>query len=168
MRLFNKVKMKFINTNALNRILEDFKRCGNNGDFQAFAEETRLEGKPVCIDTEPVRELLEKSYEDDYKYLIKCEAEDLRYFGLNYLTRINFFRVLLGTKEDFTIEDIKNDRKSNRVGFELIELKTDGSHYEFIIKDTIKNRIIGWQSIPGSDVFMEYLKEHLFPKDKLC
>ncbi len=54
------------------------------------------------------------------------------------------------------------------MGFEFMEIKNDGSHYEFIIRETIMNNIVSWQDLPDVGAIKEYLKEHPFPKDKLC
>ena len=48
-----------------------------------------------------------------------------------------------------------------------MELKTDGSHYEFMIRETIVNNMMTWEDFPGVDGVKKYLKNHPFPKDKL-
>ena len=65
------------------------------------------------------------------------------------------------------MEEVKHDRRACRIGFELMELKTIDSHHEFIIKNTVHNRILGWGALPSVDNFQAYLKEHKFPKDSL-
>jgi hypothetical protein len=56
--------------------------------------------------------------------------------------------------------------KSQKMGFELMELKTDGSHYEFLIREKITHRIVQWGDLPDVDTVREYLEKHLFPKDQ--
>jgi len=56
--------------------------------------------------------------------------------------------------------------KSQKMGFELMELKTNGSHYVFLIRETIMNRIVGWEDLPDLDLVKEYLRKHIFPEDK--
>ena len=53
------------------------------------------------------------------------------------------------------------------MGFELIEMKTDGSRYEFIIRETIMNEILRWDDFPEIDAVKKYLEKHHFPKDSL-
>ena len=53
------------------------------------------------------------------------------------------------------------------MGFELMEIKNNGSHYEFIIRETVMNNILNWQDLPDVGAIKEYLKEHHLPKDKL-
>ena len=48
-----------------------------------------------------------------------------------------------------------------------MELKTDGSHYEFILRESVMDNIVTWECLPDTDTVKEYLKEHPFPKDKL-
>ena len=62
--------MKFVNTNKLNDLHDDFEkhRC-HEQDFQSFVEESMDEDKPVCVDTEEVRDALERASVDDYDYL---------------------------------------------------------------------------------------------------
>lgn len=57
-------------------------------------------------------------------------------------------------------------KKPRKMRFELMELKTDGSHYEFLIRETIINRIVEWKNLPDVDTVWEYLGTHMFPKDK--
>lgn len=58
-------------------------------------------------------------------------------------------------------------KKSKKMGIRLMELKTDGSHYEFLIRESIMDEIVTWECLPGVDAVKEYLKEHPFPQDKL-
>jgi len=58
-------------------------------------------------------------------------------------------------------------KKSPKSWFELIELKTDGKHYEFIIRESVKDNIVAWEYLPDVDTIKQYLKNHPFPKDKL-
>jgi hypothetical protein len=51
--------------------------------------------------------------------------------------------------------------------FELMELKTDGSHYEFLIRESIMDEIVTWEWLPGVDAVRQYLKKHPFPQDEL-
>jgi len=48
-----------------------------------------------------------------------------------------------------------------------MELKTDGSHYEFILRESVMDNIVTWECLPDTDTVTEFLKEHPFPKDKL-
>jgi len=57
--------------------------------------------------------------------------------------------------------------KSQKMTFELMELKTDGSYYEFIIRESIMDDIVTWECVPDVDTVKQYLKKHPFPKDKL-
>ena len=45
------------------------------------------------------------------------------------------------------------------MGFELMEIKNDGSHYEFIIRETVMNNIVDWQDLPDVGAIKKYLKE---------
>lgn len=47
-----------------------------------------------------------------------------------------------------------------------MELKTDGSHKEFILKESIGENIIIWGCLPDVETIREYLKGHKFPDDK--
>jgi len=58
-------------------------------------------------------------------------------------------------------------KKSKKMVFELMELKTDESHYEFLIRESIMDEIMTWECLPDVDTVREYLKKHPFPKDKL-
>jgi len=69
----------------------------------------------------------------------------------------------MACSENFKEVDIE---KSKKMGFELMELKTNGSHYEFLIRETIMNRIVKWEDLPDVDMVQEYLKKHIFPEDK--
>jgi len=157
--------MKLINTSQLNAIFEDFEKSESNENFQEFAERWTDENKSVCIDTEVVSEFLEKSHDEDYKYLFQCEDDEFKWLGNDYLARLNFFRVLLGAKDDLTIENIKKQRKDIRVKYMLIELKTDGSYFEYIFEDAVRKRILCWEAIKYFDKIEQYLREHLFPED---
>jgi hypothetical protein len=53
------------------------------------------------------------------------------------------------------------------MGFELMELRTDGSRYEFIIRETIMNEIVRWNDFSEIDTVKKYLEKHHFPKDSL-
>ena len=53
------------------------------------------------------------------------------------------------------------------MGIELMELKTDGSYYEFILRETVMNNIVIWGCLSDADTVKEYLKEHAFPEDTL-
>ena len=103
--------MKFVNTNKLNDLHDDFEKHSNEQDFQTFVEESMDKGKPICLGTEGIREVLERIQDEDYNFLLECDDEDLEFWGQDYLRRINFFRRLLGEKEGLTIEDIKEGRQ---------------------------------------------------------
>ena len=47
-----------------------------------------------------------------------------------------------------------------------MELKTDGSHKEFILKESIGENIVTWECLPDVETIRKYLKKHKFPKDK--
>jgi len=66
-----------------------------------------------------------------------------------------------------SLKELDGEKLQTRV-FELMELRTDGSHCEFLIRDSVMNRIIGWQDLPDVDTVREYLEQHPFPKDKCC
>jgi hypothetical protein len=53
------------------------------------------------------------------------------------------------------------------MGIRLMELKTDGSYYEFIIRESVMDNIVIWECLPAVDTVKEYLKKYPFPKDKL-
>ena len=57
-------------------------------------------------------------------------------------------------------------KKSKKVGFELIELKTDGTCYEFLIRKTTINRFVEWEDLRDVNIVREYLKTHDFPDDQ--
>ena len=59
------------------------------------------------------------------------------------------------------------DKKSEKMGIRLMELKTDGSHYEFVIRDTFTATVVTWECLPEADAVRQYLKEHPFPEDSL-
>ena len=48
----------------------------------------------------------------------------------------------------------------------LMELKTDGHHKEFILKESVGENIITWECLPDMQTVRKYLKKHRFPKDK--
>ncbi len=58
-------------------------------------------------------------------------------------------------------------KNSKKMVFELMELKTDESHYEFLIRESIMDEIVTWDCLPGVDAVKQYLKEHPFPQDEL-
>jgi hypothetical protein len=74
-----------------------------------------------------------------------------------------FCRLSMACSNNFKEVDIE---KSKKMGFELMELKTNGSHYEFLIRETIMNRIVEWEDLPDLDMVQEYLRKHIFPEDK--
>ena len=74
-----------------------------------------------------------------------------------------FCQLSMACSENFKEVDIE---KSQKMGFELMELKTNGSHYEFLIRETIMNRIMKWEDLPDVDVVREFLRKHIFPEDK--
>ena len=47
-----------------------------------------------------------------------------------------------------------------------MELKTNGSHKEFILKESIGENIVTWECLPDVEAIRKYLKGHKFPKDK--
>ena len=103
--------MKFINTNKLNALHDEFEKCHrNNEDFQSFVEQSKDSGRALCLDIEAIRGFLENLHDEDYDYLLECDDEDLEFYGGDYLKRINFIRRLLGA-EGLTVEDIKADRR---------------------------------------------------------
>jgi hypothetical protein len=105
--------MKFISTSELNDLLAAFQRCcGDRQDFRRFVEASRDHARPVCLDTEELREFLARIHDEDYDYLLECDDKDLEFYGEDYLKRINLFRRLLGGKGELTIEDIREDRQS--------------------------------------------------------
>ena len=108
--------MKFVNTNKLNDLHDDFEQHScNEQDFQGFVEASTNGGKPICLDAEEVKEVLERICDEDYDYLLECEDDDLEFWGQDYLKRINFFSRLLGEKEEITIDDLKEDRRPSQV-----------------------------------------------------
>lgn len=48
-----------------------------------------------------------------------------------------------------------------------MELKTDNSHYEYIVKESVGQNIVTWECLPDIELVKKYLKKHPFPKDKL-
>lgn len=75
-----------------------------------------------------------------------------------------YYQHSMSCSENFKEVNIK---KSQKMGFELMELKADGSYYEFFIRETTTNRIVEWKDLPDVDVVQEYLRKHIFPEDKL-
>jgi len=43
------------------------------------------------------------------------------------------------------------------MGIRLMELKTDGSHYEFIIRESVMDNIVIWEYLPAVDTVKESL-----------
>lgn len=58
-------------------------------------------------------------------------------------------------------------KNSKKMVFELMELKTDESHYEFLIRESIMDEIVNWNCLPGVDAVKQYLRKHPFPQDEL-
>ena len=58
-------------------------------------------------------------------------------------------------------------KELEKMGIRLMELKTDGSHYEFLIRESIMDEIVTWECLPDADTVRQYLKKHRFPKDRL-
>jgi hypothetical protein len=58
-------------------------------------------------------------------------------------------------------------KKPQKMGIRLMELKTDGSHYEFLIRESVMDEIVTWECLPDADTVRQYLKKHRFPKDRL-
>ena len=158
--------MKFINIGRLNELHKEFEKQSKDGDFQSFVEKRGTDDDGI-VDIKPCKKLLHQLHDKNLRYLLQCEDEDLRWFGDEYLEKVNFFRSVLGYKEKLTMQKVKDKRRRMRVGVELIELKTDGSYFEFLIHETVRNKILGWEWLPDVDVFKEYLKENDFPEDKL-
>jgi hypothetical protein len=105
--------MKFISTNELNDLRAAFEKdAGDRQNFQRFVEESRHNGKPVCLDSDDIRVFLERIADEDYNYLLECNDKDLEFYGQDYLTRIDFFDRLLGGEGGLTIEDVKEDKRS--------------------------------------------------------
>lgn len=63
----------------------------------------------------------------------------------------------------FKEEDLE---KSKKMKFVLMELKTAGNHYGFLVIETTTNRIVEWEDLPDVDMVQEYLRKHIFPEDK--
>jgi hypothetical protein len=104
--------MKFISTNKLNALHAEFEKCHRNSeDFQSFVEQSKNNGKALCINIEEARGFLEQLHDEDYNYLLECSNSDFKFYSGDYLKRINVLRILLGA-EGLTIKDIKEDRKS--------------------------------------------------------
>jgi len=158
--------MKFIDVGRLNELYEKFAEQGKDGDFQSFVEKSGVEGQAI-VDIEPCKQFLQDLLEENYRYLLQCEEEDLGWFGAEYLSRVNFLKKLLSEKGQLTMPEIEVERRKRRVGLKLIELKTDGSCFEFLIHETVRNKILGWGWLPDVSVFREYLKKNGFPIDKL-
>jgi hypothetical protein len=160
--------MKFIETSKLKELYEEFQKYHHPGkDFQCFVEQAKHNGAPIIIDTTLVNQSLKQLHDEGLRSLLQCEDEDLRWFGAENLEKVNFLKTLLDDKDQLTMQDIKFKRKKMRVGFELIELKTDGSCFMFIIRDSIWNNILGWKGLPEINDFKEYLKNHSFPEDRM-
>ena len=47
-----------------------------------------------------------------------------------------------------------------------MELKTDDSHKEFILKESIGDNIVTWECLPEIEIIRKYLQKHEFPEDK--
>lgn len=159
--------MIFIDITKLNELHEKFQlHKQDNEDFQGFAEKKTVEEQAV-VDTEPCTKFLHQMLQENHRYLLTCEEEDLRWFGDERINRVNFLKQLVGEKDRLRMQDIKDERKRLRMGFVLIELKTDTGCCEFIIKNTISNRILNWGGMPEAGTFKQYLSEHPWPKDML-
>jgi len=159
--------MIFIDITKLNELQEEFKLYKqDNEDFQGFAEKRAVDEHAV-IDTKPCIKFLQQMLEENHRYLMRCEDEDLRWFGNEHVNRVNFLKQLLGEKDRISMQEIKAERKRLRVGFELIELKAQADCFEFIIRNIISNRIINWGYMPEINVIKEYLNKNDFPEDRL-
>jgi len=53
-----------------------------------------------------------------------------------------------------------------RMGIRLLELKTDGNHKEFLLKETVGENIVLWECLPDIEIIRNYLRKHKFPEDK--
>ncbi len=53
-----------------------------------------------------------------------------------------------------------------KMGIRLLELKTDGSHKEFILKESVGENIVIWECLPDIGTIRKYLRKHKFPEDK--
>jgi len=62
---------------------------------------------------------------------------------------------------------VKTIKKPYKATFELLELKTDGRYYEFLMRDCIKNNIVTWGYLPNKEKIKEFLKQHPFPEDAI-
>jgi len=159
--------MKFIDVSKLNELHEEFQKEQKEGEsFQGFLER-REDGEKDISDVEPCKKYLQQLHDEYLRYLLQCEDEDLRWFGDEHLKEINFWRKLLGDEEQLTMPEIKAERRKLRVELKLIELKTDGNCFEFLIHETVRNKILGWCSLPDVDAFKEYLKKNAFPEYEL-
>ena len=160
--------MKFVETSKLKELYEEFKKYHHSDkDFQCFVEQAKCNDAPIIVDTKLVNQSLQQLHDEGLRYLLQCGKEELRWFGAENLEKVNFFKRLLDDKDQLTMQDIKVNRNKMRVGFELLELKTDGSCFMFIIRDSIRNNIFGWKGLPEINEFKEYLKNHYFPEDRL-
>ena len=45
------------------------------------------------------------------------------------------------------------------MGIELMEIKNDGNHYEFILRETVMDNILDLQSCRKRDIKIEFRKE---------
>ena len=53
------------------------------------------------------------------------------------------------------------------MGIRLIEIKTDESHKEFMVQESVGEEIVNWECIPLIEEAKAYLKKHNYPEDKL-
>ena len=160
--------MKFIETSKLKELYEEFRKYHHSDkDFQCFVEQAECNGGLIVIDTKEVDEYLKQLYDNILHDMLQCDEAELGWFGAENIEKVNFLKKLLDDKDQLTMQDIKVKRKKMRVGFELIELKTDGSCFMYIIRDSIWNNIMGWKGLPKINDFMEYLKKHPFPEDRM-
>jgi hypothetical protein len=77
------------------------------------------------------------------------------------------YQIIVPQSYDSNAADIKMLNKPHKATFELLELKTDGRYYEYLIRDCIKNNIVTWGYLSSITKIKEYLKENPFPEDAL-
>ena len=52
------------------------------------------------------------------------------------------------------------------MGIRLMELKTNGTHKEFILKESVTERILTWECLPDIGSVKRFLITHKFPQDR--
>jgi hypothetical protein len=95
--------VKFLSTDCLNRLQEDFLSGGTSiGDFRLF-----VEGRDECVSLDGIADFFEEGVADSIRFLKDSDDLDVRLCGRKHLERVNILRRLLGDKGGLSMEDIR-------------------------------------------------------------